>query len=88
MPQPHIDDIAGELRAIGHALQRLVELRPVLGLDERLAALVADDPRAMSAVANIIAAAGLIAKGLPPAERAAIARYLCEVAEELDHVEH
>ena len=80
------EDIAAELRAIGGALQRLVELRPLLSSDERFAAHVADDPRALSALVNILAAASFVAKWLPLAERAAIAGYLHEIAEELDHV--
>jgi hypothetical protein len=59
-----------------------------LPLHDRLAALVcsiiADDPRAMHAAANMISVAGIMARRLSPAERAAIAWHLLATAEEID----
>jgi hypothetical protein len=59
-----------------------------LPLHDRLAALVcsiiADDPRALQSVANVISVAGVMAKHLPSAERAAIVWHLLETAEEVD----
>jgi hypothetical protein len=55
---------------------------------DRLGALVcsiiADDPRARHAVANIISVACIMTKHLSPAQRAAIAWHLREQAEEID----
>ena len=57
-------------------------------LEDRLSALVVsiilDDSRALPAVANIISVAGIMARRLSPAERAAIVWHLRETAEEIE----
>jgi len=59
-----------------------------LPLHDRLAALVcsiiADDPRAPQAVANIISVVAMMAKHLPPAERAAIVWHVLDTFEGID----
>ena len=72
---------SGSQRAVNDALAGLP-------LHDRLAALIvsiiADDPRAMNSVANLIAVATLMAKHLPAAEQTGVAWYLREAAAELE----
>lgn len=62
----------------------LVDLPLIDRMSALVCSIIADDPRAMQAVCNIVSVAGIMARQLPPPQRLAIAWALLDEIERIN----